>query len=93
VLWGNRSTPSRATGETPFFLVYGAEACLPSEILMGPHGFSRLMSLCRNSYGVRTGTSSTSTGGKRRSEMHGTTKRSGATIIGLCIVGSSGSGT
>jgi hypothetical protein len=35
VLWGNRTTPSRATGETPFFLVYGTEACLPSEILMG----------------------------------------------------------
>jgi hypothetical protein len=33
--WGNRTTPSRATGETPFFLVYGAEACLPPEILMG----------------------------------------------------------
>jgi transposase InsO family protein len=26
VLWGNRTTPNRATGETPFFLVYGAEA-------------------------------------------------------------------
>jgi transposase InsO family protein len=35
VLWGNRTTPSRATGETPFFLVYGAEACLPLEITMG----------------------------------------------------------
>jgi transposase InsO family protein len=35
VLWGNRTTPSRATGETPFFLVYGAEACLPPEITMG----------------------------------------------------------
>jgi hypothetical protein len=35
VLWGNRTTPNRATGETPFFLVYGAEACLPLEILMG----------------------------------------------------------
>jgi transposase InsO family protein len=35
VLWGNRTTPSRATGETPFFLVYGAEACLPLEIIMG----------------------------------------------------------
>jgi hypothetical protein len=35
VLWGNRTTPSRATEETPFFLVYGAEACLPPEILMG----------------------------------------------------------
>jgi transposase InsO family protein len=35
VLWGNRTTPSRSTGETPFFLVYGAEACLPPEIIMG----------------------------------------------------------
>jgi hypothetical protein len=35
ILWRNRTTPSRATRETPFFLVYGAEACLPPEILMG----------------------------------------------------------
>jgi ribonuclease HI len=35
VLWGNQTTPSRATGDTPFFLVYGAEACLPPEIIMG----------------------------------------------------------
>jgi transposase InsO family protein len=35
VLWGDRTTPSRATGETPFFLVYGAEACLPPKIIMG----------------------------------------------------------
>ena len=32
VLWSLRTTPSRATGETPFFLVYGAEAVLPSEL-------------------------------------------------------------
>jgi hypothetical protein len=35
MLWGNRTTPSRATGETPFFWVYGAEVCLPPEIIMG----------------------------------------------------------
>jgi hypothetical protein len=29
------TTASRATGETPFFLVYGVEACLPRETLMG----------------------------------------------------------
>jgi hypothetical protein len=34
VLWGNWTTPSRATGETSF-LVYGTEACLPPEIIMG----------------------------------------------------------
>jgi hypothetical protein len=28
-------TTSRAIGETPSFLVYGAEACLPPETLMG----------------------------------------------------------
>jgi transposase InsO family protein len=35
ILWGNWTTPSQATGETLFFLVYGAEACLPPEIIMG----------------------------------------------------------
>jgi hypothetical protein len=35
VLWGNQTTPRRATGETPFFLVYRAEACLPPGIIMG----------------------------------------------------------
>nr|ABA91954.2 retrotransposon protein, putative, unclassified [Oryza sativa Japonica Group] len=34
VLWANRTTPSQATGETPFFLVYGAEAVLPSELTL-----------------------------------------------------------
>jgi hypothetical protein len=32
VLWSMRTTSSRATGETPFFLVYGAEAVLPPNI-------------------------------------------------------------
>jgi hypothetical protein len=46
VPWGNRTTPSRATGETPFFLVYGAEACVPPEIIMGSprvHAFEESM--------------------------------------------------
>jgi hypothetical protein len=30
VVWSLRTTPSRATGFTPFFLVYGAEAILPT---------------------------------------------------------------
>jgi transposase InsO family protein len=32
VLWSLRTTPNAATQETPFFLVYGAEAVLPVEI-------------------------------------------------------------
>ena len=35
VLWAVRTTTSRATGETPFFLVYGAEAMLPPERKIG----------------------------------------------------------
>nr|CAE01580.2 OSJNBa0068L06.6 [Oryza sativa Japonica Group]CAE75990.1 B1160F02.21 [Oryza sativa Japonica Group] len=32
VLWSLRTTPSRAMGQSPFFLVYGAEVMLPSEV-------------------------------------------------------------
>ena len=35
VLWSLRTTPSQATGETPFNLVYGAEAVLPNELKYG----------------------------------------------------------
>jgi hypothetical protein len=34
-LWGNRTSPSWTTGETPFFLVYGAEVVLLLEVTMG----------------------------------------------------------
>ena len=33
VLWGLRTTPNRLTGRTPFFLVYGAEVVLVSDLL------------------------------------------------------------
>ncbi|KAG7579116.1 Integrase catalytic core [Arabidopsis thaliana x Arabidopsis arenosa] len=32
VLWAYRTTPRRATGETPFSLVYGMEAVVPAEL-------------------------------------------------------------
>jgi hypothetical protein len=35
VLWGLRTTLSRAIGFTPFFLVYGAEAMLPTDLEYG----------------------------------------------------------
>jgi transposase InsO family protein len=34
-LWGNWTSPSRAKGETPFFMVYGVEVVLPLEVIMG----------------------------------------------------------
>ena len=39
VIWSLRTTPSRATGFSPFFLVYGAEAVLPTDL---EHGSPRL---------------------------------------------------
>jgi hypothetical protein len=35
VVWSLRTTPSRATGFTPFFLVYGAEAILTTDLEYG----------------------------------------------------------
>jgi hypothetical protein len=32
VLWALRTTPSRATGHKPFFLVYGTKAMVPTEV-------------------------------------------------------------
>jgi hypothetical protein len=32
VLWSLRTTPSRATGFTPFFMVHSSEAVLPTNI-------------------------------------------------------------
>jgi hypothetical protein len=34
-LWGNRTSLSRAMGEMPFFMVYGAEVVLPPKVTMG----------------------------------------------------------
>jgi hypothetical protein len=36
VVWSLRTTPSRATGFTPFFLVHGAEDILPTDLEYGP---------------------------------------------------------
>ena len=35
VLWSLRITPSRATGYTPFFMVYGSETVLPMDLDYG----------------------------------------------------------
>ena len=35
VLWALRTTPSRSTGESPFFLTYGSEAVLSTELKFG----------------------------------------------------------
>ena len=38
VLWSLRTTPNRSTGLTPFFLTYGSEAVMPSDLDYGAPG-------------------------------------------------------
>ena len=33
MVWGLRTQPSKATGQSPFFLTYGSEAILPVDIM------------------------------------------------------------
>jgi hypothetical protein len=35
IMWSIRTTATKPTGETPFFLVYGAEAVLPTDVKFG----------------------------------------------------------
>ena len=45
ILWSLRMTPNRSTGFTPFFLAYGAEAVLPSDL---NHGAPRVKAFDRD---------------------------------------------
>jgi hypothetical protein len=33
VVWGLRTQPSKATGQSPFFLIYGSEAILLADVM------------------------------------------------------------
>jgi transposase InsO family protein len=44
VLWSLRTTPNRSTGYTPFFLVYGAEVVLPTDVI---HNAPRVVYILR----------------------------------------------
>jgi hypothetical protein len=35
VVWGLRTQPSRNTGVSPYFMIYGAKAVLPTDIMFG----------------------------------------------------------
>ena len=58
VLWSIRSTPNRATGQTPFALVYGAEAVLPQNSYTGHLECSLMMTLSKSDCGKMTQCSS-----------------------------------
>jgi hypothetical protein len=67
--------PSELPGRPRSSWSTGPKPAFPQKSFWAPHKSSLSMSLCRNSYGVRTWTSSMNANGKRRSKMHGTTKR------------------
>jgi hypothetical protein len=90
---GTGPHPAELPGRPRSSWSMGPKPAFPRKSLWAPHRSSLSMSLCRNSYDVRTWTLLMNADGKLRSEMHGTTKRSGATTSSSCIVGSSGSGT
>jgi hypothetical protein len=39
-LWGLRTQPSKPTGQSPYFLVYGSEAILPADVMWDHHRWS-----------------------------------------------------
>ncbi|XP_074313970.1 uncharacterized protein LOC141649173 [Silene latifolia] len=43
VLWSNRTTPKTSTCQTPFSLTFGAEAVIPSEVLVPTHRYGCMM--------------------------------------------------
>jgi hypothetical protein len=89
---GTGPHPAEPPGRPHSSWSIGPKPAFPRKSLWAPHGSNLSMSLCRNRYRVRTWTSSTNIDGERRSEMNGTTRRSGATTNGSCIVGAHGRG-
>jgi hypothetical protein len=47
VLWSIRTGATKPTGETPFFLVYGAEAVLPTDVKFGSPRVLAFNELCQ----------------------------------------------
>jgi hypothetical protein len=83
-LWENRKSPSRATGEMTFFMVYGAEAVLPRKLPWAPYVSRRMMKPRRTSSDTRISTSSMKEDGNLLLKMHGTTRHSSAAKSGSC---------
>jgi transposase InsO family protein len=57
-LWGNWTSPNRATRETPLFMVYGAEAASPRKSPWAPYVSMHTTKPHRTSSGVKISTSS-----------------------------------
>src|SRR6185503_6853900 len=71
----------------------GLKHAFPQKFTWAHQGSRLLTNPCRSSCGVMTWTSLTNEDGEQQSEMHATTRHSGAITNGSCTVGSSGLAT
>jgi len=70
---------SRATGETPFFLVYGAEVVLQPELMLGSPRVGPIMKQTRSLYDSKMSSTLRKYYAERRSEWPATGRPSAAT--------------
>ena len=84
VLWANRTSSSRATGESPFFLVQGAEAVLPPEIAGGSYRVQAYDEATQDQYQREMWIYWKVRVFRQLFAMHDTGKRSGDTKSALC---------
>jgi hypothetical protein len=83
ILWSIRTTAIKPTGETPFFLVYGAEAVLPTDVKFGSPRVLALMKFAKRTSSRTASSSSKKLGAKPRSAPRGTSKDCAATIAAM----------
>ena len=87
VLWSIRTTATKPTGETPFFLVYGAEAVLPHKVR---HRSARVLAFDEAQHDAMRGRTSCwgrSVVGRLRSEQQDTNKHWGDTTAATSALG------
>jgi hypothetical protein len=80
-LWGLRTPPSKPTGQSPYFLVYGSEAILPADVIWDSPAVEHY-----DEVSLKTADELTSTGSKKlaappSSNQQGTWRVSDATTI------------
>jgi transposase InsO family protein len=80
VVWSLRTTPSHAMGFTLFFLVYGAEAVLPTDLDMAPRGPRRTTTKATRPAEKTRWTNSRRLGMSPYYIQHDTSSRCGATM-------------
>jgi hypothetical protein len=83
ILWSIRTTATKPTGETPFFLVYGAEAVLPTDVKFGSPRVLAFNGIRQEDLIKDRSSNSKKLGAKQRFAPRGTSKDYAATIVAM----------